>query len=123
MIPLNFFKKAYSIINSIALNGGTDRSTYNFGYTNNYETGILPNSSLNKNTITGNYSYDLSSKLKANAFMTFTNQSTVGRNNVGYGDNIIGGFRQWWATNVDVLDLREQYFRTKKKCYLEYDKP
>ncbi|CAD7809791.1 TonB-dependent receptor SusC [Chryseobacterium aquaeductus] len=112
--PTKFFKKSYSLINSIAVNGGTDKSAYNFGYTNNYETGILPNSSLNKNTITGNYSYDLSDKLKANAFMTFTNQSTIGRNSVGYGDNIIGGFRQWWATNVDVLDLREQYFRTKK---------
>lgn len=114
--PTKFFKKAYSVINSIALNGGTERSAYNFGYTNNYETGILPNSSLNKNTITGNYSYDLSDKIKTNAFVTFTNQSTIGRNNVGYGDNIIGGFRQWWATNVDVLDLREQYFRTKKNA-------
>jgi TonB-linked SusC/RagA family outer membrane protein len=112
--PGKFFQNSFSTVNNLTLNGGGDRSAYSFNYTNNHDTGILPNSSLNKNTLGGNFSYDLSDKIKTNAFLTFTNQSTIGRNSVGYGDNIMTGFRQWWATNVDVLDLRDQYFRTGK---------
>jgi len=110
--PGSFFQNSFGAVNSLNLNGGDDKSTFNFGFTNNYETGILPNSRLNRNNITGNYSRNLSDKLKATAFLTFSDQSTVGRNNVGYGDNLVGGFRQWWPVNVDIQELRNEYFRT-----------
>jgi TonB-linked SusC/RagA family outer membrane protein len=112
--PGDFFKNSFGAVNSINLNGGDDKSTFNFGFSNNYETGILPNSKLNKNNITGNFSRKLSDNLNATAFLTFTDQSTIGRNNVGYGDNLMGGFRQWWPVNVDIKQLENEYFRTRQ---------
>ncbi|RYZ83400.1 MAG: TonB-dependent receptor, partial [Proteobacteria bacterium] len=108
--PSSFFKKSYGLVNSINLSGGDEKGSFNFGFTNNNETGTLPNSRLNKNTINGNFSRNLSDKLKAGAFLTFVDQTTVGRNNVGYGDNLMTGFRQWWPVNVDIKDLRDAYF-------------
>jgi TonB-linked SusC/RagA family outer membrane protein len=107
--PSTFFNKSYGLVNSININGGDDKSTFNFGFTNNYETGTLPNSRLNKNTVSGNFSRNLSDKLKVSAFMTFTDQTTIGRNNLGYGDNFMGGFRQWWPINVDIKELERAY--------------
>ncbi|AMO21091.1 SusC/RagA family TonB-linked outer membrane protein [Flavobacterium columnare NBRC 100251 = ATCC 23463] len=112
--PNSFFRTAFSTVNNINFNGGDEKSAYNFSYTNNNETGILPNSSLNKNSINGSFSRDFTNKLKSNTFITFTDQSTKGRNATGYGDNIITGFRQWWPVNVDIKELEKEYFRTKQ---------
>lgn len=112
--PRSFLQNSFGAQNNIGINGGDDKTTYNFGYTNNYETGILPNSQLNKNNININASTKISDKVKVTAFANFTDQTTKGRNSVGYGDNIITGFRQWWQTNVDVKELRQEYFRNKQ---------
>ncbi|GGC92814.1 SusC/RagA family TonB-linked outer membrane protein [Flavobacterium lutivivi] len=107
--PSTFFNKSSSLVNSINLSGGDEKSTFNFGFTNNNETGLLPNSRLNKNTVNGNFSRKLGENLRATAFVTFVDQTTVGRNNVGYGDNLMTGFRQWWPINVDIAALRRAY--------------
>jgi len=112
--PSTFFKHSLSFINSINLNGGDDKNTYNFTYTNHNEEGILPNSRLNKNTISGNFSRDFTDKLTASTFLTFVDQSTVGRNVNGYNDNILTGFRQWWPINVDIQEQKREYFRTRR---------
>lgn len=109
--PSSFFQNSFGAVNSVNLNGGDEKSTFSFGFSNNYETGTLPNSRLNRNNITGNFSRNLSDKLKATAFYTFSDQSTIGRNSVGYGDNLLGNFRQWWPTNVDIAELKQEYFR------------
>ncbi|WP_435523435.1 hypothetical protein [Chryseobacterium indoltheticum] len=64
--------------------------------------------------LSGNYSRKFSDKLTARTFLTFNDQTTIGRNSVGYGDNIMTGFRQWWPINVDVLELRDEFFRTNQ---------
>ena len=110
--PGSFFQDSFGAQNSITASGGDEKTTYSFGFSNNYETGILPNSRLNKNNINSNFSHQLSKKVKLTAFSNFTDQTTVGRNNVGYSDNILGSFRQWWQTNVDVKELRDVYNAT-----------
>ncbi|MCH5596680.1 SusC/RagA family TonB-linked outer membrane protein [Niabella ginsengisoli] len=112
--PSTFFKKAFTTINSVNVNGGDEFTTYNFTYSNHYETGVMPNSRLGKNTINGNFSRQIAKGLKSTAFVTFVDQSTIGRNSVGYGDNILTGFRQWWPVNVDIKELEQEYFRNNE---------
>lgn len=121
--PSTFFRNSFSTVNSININGGDEKSTYNFSYTNNNETGILPNSILNRNIINGNFGRDLNDKIKATAFFTYVNQNTTGRNSIGYNDNIITGFRQWWPTNVDIAELRESYFRNSTNATWNMNDP
>lgn len=121
--PGSFFQDSFGTVNNINFAGGDDKSTYNFGYTNNYETGILPNSRLNKNNISGNFSRNLADNLKITAFVNYTDQSTVGRNSVGYGDNIVGGFRQWWQTNVDMQELKQEYNRSQQNVTWNMNNP
>ncbi len=109
--PSKFFQNSVAFVNSINLNGGDNKNSYNFTYTNNNETGIMPNSTLNKNMLNGNFSRNFSDNFKASAFLTFTNQSVTGRNSIGYLDNLLSGFRQWWPLNVDILEQKQEYFR------------
>ncbi|NDP23080.1 MAG: SusC/RagA family TonB-linked outer membrane protein [Paludibacter sp.] len=121
--PTTFFEKSFSTVNSLNLSGGDETSTFNLSITNNEDKGILPNSSLKRNIINGNFSKDLSDKLTARAFFTFTDQNTVGRNSLGYGDNFVGGFRQWWQTNVDIKEQKQEYFRNRENITWNMNNP
>jgi TonB-linked SusC/RagA family outer membrane protein len=121
--PGKFFQKSFSTVNNIGLSGGDEKGSYNFSYTNNNESGILPNSRLNRNIINGNFTRNLSDKLRTNAFFTFSDQSTIGRNSTGYGDNIITGFRQWWQTNVDIKELKQEFNRNQQNVTWNMNNP
>ncbi|NAW51937.1 SusC/RagA family TonB-linked outer membrane protein [Elizabethkingia argentiflava] len=108
--PDYFFQKSQTTSNSISIEKSNNHSSIYLNYNNYLSSGVLPNSDLKKNIITSKFTYDLTDKLSATAYTTLTIQNTVGRNTTGYNDNIIGGFRQWWQTNVDMLDLKNAYF-------------
>lgn len=46
----NYFQKASSYNNNLAFSGGSDKVTFRFSYGNNYQTGIVPNTFLKRNT-------------------------------------------------------------------------
>ncbi|MDX6182147.1 SusC/RagA family TonB-linked outer membrane protein [Flavobacterium sp. Fl-77] len=121
--PTTFFEKAFNTVNNLNLNGGDETSTFNLSITNNTDKGVLPNSSLKRNILSGSFSKDFSDKLTARAFFTFTDQNTIGRNSLGYGDNFIGGFRQWWQTNVDIKEQKQEYFRNRENITWNMNDP
>lgn len=121
--PSTFFKKAFSAVNSVNINGGDDKNSFNFTYTNHYETGVFPNSRITKNTLNGSFSRNINDDLKATAFAMYMNQGTIGRNTVGYNNNILTGFRQWWATSVDIQELKQEYFRNRENITWNMNDP
>ena len=110
--PITFFKEAHTFTNSISLEKATDNSSLVFSYSNFNQTGIMPNSELKKNQLSARFSQKINDKLTANAYAAVTLQNTIGRNSTGYNDNIMGTFRQWWQTNVDVQALKDVYFNS-----------
>ncbi|ASK29313.1 SusC/RagA family TonB-linked outer membrane protein [Chryseobacterium sp. T16E-39] len=114
--PITFFEKAINQTNNIALSGGDDRATFRLSYSNTNATDILPNSSLIKNNFGGNASYKITDHLTASIFANYVTQNTKGRNSTGYGDNIMGNFRQWWPTNVDI-QYQKYLYETFNKNY------
>jgi TonB-linked SusC/RagA family outer membrane protein len=121
--PSKFFERSTGFVNSVNINGGDDKTTYNLSLTNNKETGVLPNSNLLKNIISGNFSRNLSDKLKFGVNLSYTTQSALGRNNVGYGNNFLGGFRQWWQVNNDIKELQQEYFRNRENITWNMNDP
>ncbi|MCJ7936231.1 MAG: SusC/RagA family TonB-linked outer membrane protein [Chryseobacterium sp.] len=107
--PITFFDKAINQTHNIAFSGGGDRATFRLSYSNTNATDILPNSSLMKNNVGGNASYKLTDDLTATIFANYITQSTKGRNATGYTDNLMGNFRQWWPTNIDIQYLKYLY--------------
>lgn len=110
--PIDFFETAANYTNTITLQKSADKSNFMLGYTNQLMTGIMPNSNLRKNTLSAKFGFDLTDKLTATIYSTLTLQNTKGRNETGYSDNVIAGFRQWWNTDVNIHEQRDAYNRS-----------
>jgi len=107
--PIEFFNNSLTLKNSVDVNGGTDVSTFRVAYTNLHQTGIMPNSSIDKNSFNFSGSYDVLKNVKVSASANYNRTKGKGRNRTGYSQNIMSMFRQWFQTNVDLKDQQAAY--------------
>ena len=122
--PASFFQTATSSNQSIMINGGGDKAGFKLGYTRNDDKGIMPNSKITKNLFNLGGSYELTSKITANASANFSNIEGVGRYGTGYDDkNLMTNFRQWWQTNVDVKEQERAYWAERKNVTWNWADP
>jgi TonB-linked SusC/RagA family outer membrane protein len=121
--PITFFENPVTYVNTIALDNGNEKGSYRISYTNYKQDGLLPNSELNRHNILFNGNYKVSDKLIANGSANFIRTSALGRNSTGYSDNIMGSFRQWFQTNVDIKDQKDAYFRTGRNITWNWADP
>jgi TonB-linked SusC/RagA family outer membrane protein len=116
--PSTFFEKPVSLNNSVFIESGGDRGTFAIGYTRSNENGILPNSSLGKDLLNFSTTYNLTEKINVGAAANYSRIKGKGRYGTGYDGanalNLMTNFRQWWQTNVDIKELKDEYFRNKQ---------
>jgi TonB-linked SusC/RagA family outer membrane protein len=113
--PFEFYKTALSTNNSVFLDGGNEQSSFKLGYTRNQEEGVLPNSKIIKNLVNFSASYNLVQNVTASASINYSKIDGRGRYGNGYNKyNVNQSFRQWWETNVDILEQRDAYMRTRQ---------
>ncbi len=110
--PLEFFETPTTFTNSISLDRGSDKGSFRLNYTNFDQSGLLPNSSLKKHNFSMGANYTINEKMTVSSFANYINTKGLGRNSTGYNDNLVGGFKQWWQTNVDIKQQRDIYFQT-----------
>ena len=110
--PISLFETGISTSNNVDISGGDKNTTYRFSYTNFSQTGIMPNSFLNKNNAVFNGSHNITDNLKITTSATYTNTAGKGRPSTGYNDNIMTSFRQWSETNVDYTMQKLMYEKT-----------
>ncbi|SFC54856.1 TonB-linked outer membrane protein, SusC/RagA family [Zunongwangia mangrovi] len=111
--PNDIWETGHTSINTVALDGGTDKSSFRISATNFMQEGNLPNSEIKRNTIKFSGAHDFTDKFSAQANITFTKTDGKGRYGTGYSStNIMQQFRQWWQTNVDLYEQRAAYFAT-----------
>ena len=107
--PITFFQNPIVYSNSVTLQKGDVKNNFMLSFNNFDASGLMPNSSQKKNTLSTKINYALTDKLSASVYSTLTIQDTQGRNTTGYSDNVVTNFRQWWQTNVDLADQRYVY--------------
>ncbi|MCX2741323.1 SusC/RagA family TonB-linked outer membrane protein [Pontibacter anaerobius] len=113
--PSTFYETGVNSNQSIVVSGGGDKTTFNLGYTRNDIKGNLPNSTIDKNLLNFNGSYDATEKLTVSASGNYSRIEGVGRYGTGYnGRNPNQQFRQWWQTNVDIKEQEEAYKRNNQ---------
>jgi TonB-linked SusC/RagA family outer membrane protein len=122
--PVNFYETAISNNTNVSLDGATDKGTIKFGYTRNEDRGTLPNSKVIKNIMNLGGTYNVSAKLTASATANFSVVEGKGRYGTGYdGLNVNQNFRQWYQTNVDIVEQKEAYFRNNKNVTWNWSDP
>lgn len=113
--PITFFETGLTSNQSIAIDGGSDATTFKAGYTRNDEKGILPNSKITKDIFNLGASHDLRANLKISGNANYSKINGLGRYGTGYeGNNVNQQFRQWWQTNVDIKEQEAAYNRLKQ---------
>ncbi|MGV8091690.1 MAG: SusC/RagA family TonB-linked outer membrane protein [Mangrovibacterium sp.] len=110
--PDTFFETAVSTTNNIDISGGTEATTYRFSYTNMDQNGVMPNSSLQRNSALFTGSHKILDNLKLTTSANYVNAHGKGRPSTGYSDNIMTSFRQWFQTNVDIRQQEKLYKET-----------
>ena len=111
--PNSIWQTGYTSINSVALDGGTEKSSFRISGTHLNQQGNLPNSLIKRNTLKFSGSHDFTDKFSAQTNITYTKTDGKGRYGTGYSSlNTMQQFRQWFQTNVDFEEQRRAYFAT-----------
>ena len=111
--PNTIWQTGYTSVNSVALDGGTEKGSFRISGTNLNQQGSLPNSEIKRNTLKFSGTHDFTDKLGAQANITYTKTDGKGRYGTGYSSlNIMQQFRQWFQTNVDFAEQRRAYEAT-----------
>ncbi len=109
----SFYETMSTFNNSISLDGGTDKSDYRLSFTRFDQQGIVPNSKIDKNTISLGGGFNLRENLKVRSNVNYILTNGRGRYGTGYSNNNPNqSFRQWYQTNVDILDQKAAYEQT-----------
>jgi len=112
--PETFFNNGIMNTHSIEVSGGDNNTTYRLNYTFFDQTGIMPNSHLNKNNISFVGSHNIFKNFKVTSSANYIKTSGKGRPSTGYSDNILSSFRQWYQVNVDIQQQKDMYELTHK---------
>ncbi|WP_149274824.1 SusC/RagA family TonB-linked outer membrane protein [Pareuzebyella sediminis] len=119
--PESVFITGVTLNNSVSLSAGSETGSFRLGYTNLDQTGIVPNSQIQRHTIDFNGSQELSDRLRAGVKATFTKTDGKGRYGTGYdGNNLMQSFRQWHQRNVDFQAQKDAYFDTRRNITWNY---
>lgn len=106
----DFFDTGITNINTVSIDGGTENTGFRFGFSNLNQTGVLPNSQLDRNGINMSVRHKLADRLTlgVNANLVFTDGS--GRPEFGYstrGGNPVNSFNQWFQRQLDMGRLAD----------------
>lgn len=104
----SFYEMGVAYQNSVNVVNTSENSAIRIGYTNVSMTGIVPNSSQNKNSFNINGSINLfNDRLELSSTVNFVDTYTKGRPQFGYGDNSQSQkFFQWGQRSLDFEKLK-----------------
>ncbi len=112
--PITFFETPITLTNSISVSNGLENGSYRLSYTKLDQSGLLPNSTLDRHNFIFSGTYDLSEKMTVSGFANYIKTDALGRNSTGYNDNVVGNMKQWWSTTTDIKAQRDIYFATRR---------
>lgn len=106
----DFYETGITYNNNVAFSGGNENNSFRLSYSNIQQTGVVPNSSLDRNNLNLNVSSKLSDKLTVSSSLNFAITEGAGRPSFGYSSragNVAQNFNQWWQRQVDIDQLRD----------------
>lgn len=106
----DFFETGVLQSHNVAVSGSNDKGDFRISYTWLDQTGIVPNTDLERNTIAFSGSYKLSDKLTARTVINYLNSTSGNRPNLSYGtENIMYLFNCWFGRGIDINSLRDYW--------------
>lgn len=106
----DFFETGRTLSNNVAVTGSNDKGDFRLSYTNLNQTGIVPNTDLQRNSFNLNAGYNLTEKLNVRANASYIKNTSANRPSLSYGtENIMYLFNCWFGRQIDINSLRNYW--------------
>ncbi len=106
----NFFRTGMMSTNNVSVSGGNDQGNFRVSLSHLYQKGMVPNTDLNTTTFTVAGGYQLASKLRADASLSYNKQYSDNFPERQYGpQNYLYNLVLWTGPDIDVRDLRNYW--------------
>ncbi len=105
----SFFEPSKTSTNSVSVDGGSDKTTARFSYTNVQNSWIVPNTGYKRHTVSMSVNSNPSKYLKVSAKMDYTNKSSDNLPGGGYNNQTIMYGYIFWQPNGNISWLRDYW--------------
>ena len=108
---INYFQTPVTNNTSLSIISSQDRTDFKFGYTNSYDKGIEPNSSLKKNLFNLAAADHITNELTLGAAINYHNETAINRSSYDYRatNSNVRDLRQWLPSNVNLKEQLADY--------------
>lgn len=103
----DYYENGVLLNNSISYGTANDKSNFKMTYTNQYNNGMVPTTSLFKNQLNLLGSYDISKKFTVGANINYVRTYTNGGWSDAYSSSTTGSFNQWFHRDLDMGIIKE----------------
>lgn len=109
----SFFRTGFTTSNSISVADAGDKYSYRLGFNDGHQTGVIPNSKLNRRNISFNSQFKITDKLNLTAMANYLISDAPNLPGVG-GKRASSTMLQftWFGRQVDMQSLKDSYFST-----------
>jgi len=105
----DYFKQGFTTTNTISVDGGSEKTTARFSFTNVYNKWILPNTGYKRNTLSLSVNSKVSDKLTILSKINYTNKFSDNLPGAGYGNQSIMYWYIFWQPNADMNWLKRYW--------------
>lgn len=106
----DFYETGQTYINSVAVSGGSDVADYRVALTALNQSGIIPETKMDRYTFNTNIGYNFTKKLTSRTVFTYTSTSTHGRPSQSSNDvNVLSTVVNGLPRTVDISDLKNNW--------------
>lgn len=115
-----FFNTGKTLTNSISLDGGTDKTTARFSFTNVDNSWIVPNTGYKRNTVALSVNSKVNEKLQISSKINYTNKWSDNLPGSGYGNQSLMYWYIFWQPNANLDWLRNYWANGQEQKVIKY---
>lgn len=103
----DFYETGVNKTTNVSFARGDDNTNVRLSFTNQKQTGIMPNTGLQKNTIAANFNTKMTKRFEVGANVNYVNTAINGEFDDAYSNQSTGSFNQWFHRNLEMDKMKE----------------
>jgi TonB-linked SusC/RagA family outer membrane protein len=115
-----FFNTGETFTNTVSVDGGTDKTTARFSFTNVSNKWIVPNTGYKRNTVSMSVNSKVNDKLQISSKVNYTNKWSDNLPGAGYGNQSLMYWYIFWQPNANLDWLRNYWAKGQEGRVIKY---
>ncbi|NIG56838.1 SusC/RagA family TonB-linked outer membrane protein [Chitinophaga sp. Cy-1792] len=116
----SFWNTGETFTNTVTLDGGTDKTTARFSFTNVNNNWIVPNTGYKRNTLSMSVNSKINDRLQISSKVNYTNKWSDNLPGAGYGNQSIMYWYIFWQPSADINWLKNYWGKGNEGKVIKY---